>query len=424
MIRIRIPCGINYLEEDIPANKLEGILVPKHYHASSDVWEEQLVLNALNNPIGSPRLKDLVKDKRRIVIIIGDYTRMVPSRMIVPMMLAEIRSGNKHINVIFLVATSCHQPPTRDELIDKFGEYIVNNEKIIIHNAKDQSKLAYAGKLPSGCDFFLNRLALETDLICAYGIIEPHYLTGFSGGRDSILPGIAGWDTIVAIHNAAVIDSEKVRPGILADNPLNKDMSFAAKTVKLDFILNLALDINRKIIKGFAGNPELAFSEGCGFVGGLSKVNATPADIVITSCGGYPFDRDIYQSVQGLIAAEAACRVGGVIIMCAACNNGHGNEVLYRRFADASSTEEVMAQVMVTTTSDTAPDQLQVQILGRVLIKQTVIVVSDQCDHQLIMNMHMKAVNSLSEALQMAEEIVGTEARITIIPDGLSVIVN
>lgn len=421
---IKIPYGRIYLEADIPDNRLVGILAPKKYSDNSEAWEESLVLDALENPIGSKRLKDLVKDKRRIVIITSDHTRPVPTRIMAPMMLAEIRKGNKNIDVTFLVATGYHQPPTKDELINKFGEYIVCKEKILIHDPRDYSKLKYAGKLPSGSDFFVSKTALETDLLVAEGIIEPHYLAGFSGGRDSILPGIAGWDTILTTHSAAVIASEQARPGVIDDNPLNREMGYAAKTVKLDFILNVALDTEGKIIKAFGGDAELAHKEGCRLVDELATVSAKKADIVIASCGGQPADRDIYQTVKGMMAPEMACRTGGVIIMCAACGEGHGNEAFFSGLADVSSSEMALAQIMDTASEHTTPGQWRAQVLGRVLTKHQVIIVTEQCDHKLITNMHMKAADNLPEALRMAEEIVGAKAMISVIPNGISVIVK
>lgn len=190
------------------------------------------------------------------------------------------------------------------------------------------------------------------------------------------------------------------------------------------FILNVVIDADKKIIKAFAGHPFKAHEEGCRFVLDQASVKAQPADIVITSNGGYPLDQNLYQAVKGMTAAEATVKPGGVIIICAACNDGHGGADFYNWFAGApGGAREVMDKILKIRPQDTEPDQWEAQILARVLLKAQVIVVTDQCDHQMIRNMHLQAAATLSEALTMADKIVGKNAGITVIPDGVSVIV-
>ena len=169
---------------------------------------------------------------------------------------------------------------------------------------------------------------------------------------------------------------------------------------------------------------EKAHAEGVAFVSELATVDAKPADIVITSNGGYPLDQNIYQTVKGMSAAEATCKEGGVIIICSACNDGHGGEAFYRWFTEASRPQEVMDKIMTIDASSTIADQWEAQILARIQLKHKVIIVTDQCDHKLIDSMHMRAASTLDEALQIGEQVVGKDAMITVIPDGVSVIVK
>ena len=154
------------------------------------------------------------------------------------------------------------------------------------------------------------------------------------------------------------------------------------------------------------------------------KIDATPADIAISTNGGYPLDQNIYQSVKGMTAAEATCKEGGVIIMIAACNDGHGGQSFYDNIAEASSPSEILKRVRSVDKGDTVPDQWEFQILARILEKYTVIMVTDQCDPQMIKNMHMKHAYNFDEALKMAYEIKGNDAKVVVIPDGVSVIVK
>ncbi len=424
MAVIKIPYSKGFIDAQIPDARLEGVLESKAHHYKPEAGEQELVKMALENPIGSPRLRDLVKGKNKIVIIASDHTRPVPSKIMAPIMLEEIRSGNPNADITFLIATGFHRPTTKEELIGKFGEKVVAEEKIVVHNAFAPETMVNIGKLPSGGDIIINKLAVEADLLISEGFIEPHFFAGFSGGRKSVLPGVVSKVTVLANHNSRFIASDKARTGNLEGNPLHIDMLHAAKTAKLQFIVNVVIDADKKIIKAFAGDLEKAHAEGTAFAGELANVEAKPAAIAITSNGGYPLDQNIYQAVKGMSAAEATCRKGGVIIMCAACNDGHGGEEFYQWFAKAQSAQAVMDKIMAIEPENTLPDQWEAQILARILIDYTVIMVTDQCDHEMIKNMKMKVTKTFPEALKMAEEIAGKDARITVVPDGVSVIVK
>ena len=424
MAVVKIPYSKGFIEAQIDDARLVGGLESKAHHYKPEAGEQELVKKALENPIASPRLRDLVKGKNKIVIIASDHTRPVPSKIMAPIMLEDIRSGNPNADITFLIATGFHRPTTKEELIGKFGEKVVAEEKIVVHNAFAPETMVNIGKLPSGGDIVINKLAVEADLLISEGFIEPHFFAGFSGGRKSVLPGVVSKVTVLANHNSQFIASDKARTGNLEGNPIHIDMLHAAKTAKLQFILNVVIDADKKIIKAFAGDLEKAHAEGTKFAGELANVAAKPADIAITSNGGYPLDQNIYQAVKGMSAAEATCRKGGVIIICAACNDGHGGEDFYEWFKKANSAQAVMDEIMAIEPQNTLPDQWEAQILARILIDHTVIMVTDQCDHGMIKDMKMKVANTLPEAMKMAEEIVGKDARITVVPDGVSVIVK
>jgi len=425
MVKIKIPYGKTHMEASIPEDKLLAVLSSKAHDYKAAASEAELVEQALAQPIGSQRLRDLVKGKNRVVIITSDHTRPVPSKIISPLLLQELRAGNPAVDITFLIATGFHRASTREELIYKFGDKIVNEEKIVIHDCRAATNMVNLGLLPSGGDFVVNKLVMEADLVIAEGFIEPHFFAGFSGGRKSILPGVVSQGTVLANHCAQFIGSDKARAGILDGNPLHIDMMYAARQAKLAFIVNVVLDANKKIIKAYAGDMARAHAAGCAFVSDLATVQAVPADIVITSNGGYPLDQNLYQAVKGMSAAAATVKQGGVIIICSACNDGHGGEAFYEWFAGASGgAREIFDNIMQIAAGDTLADQWEAQILARVELKASVIVVTDQCDHEIIENMHMKAAKTLPEAIDMAKAIVGKDALFTVIPDGIAVIVK
>lgn len=424
MATVKIPYARTFWTADIPDDRLVGVLVSQAHHYQPAAGEVELIRQALEQPIASSRLCELAKGKNNIVVITSDHTRPVPSKITMPLLLAEIRRGNPQADITILIATGFHRPSSREELLDKLGADIVAREKIVIHDSRDLSSMVNIGKLPSGGDILINKVAAAADLLVAEGFIEPHFFAGFSGGRKSVLPGVVSQVTVLANHCAKFIAHEKARTGILEGNPIHIDMLHAAKAANLAFILNVVIDAEKKIINAYAGDLEEAHQEGCRFVSGLATVPAQPADIVITSNGGYPLDQNIYQAVKSMTAAEATCRDGGVIIVCAACNDGHGGEAFYNWFAKAASAQAVMDKIMQIPAEETIADQWEAQILARVQLHHPVIIVTDQCDHQIIRDMHMQAAATLPEALRMAEAIVGPHAGITVVPDGVSVIVR
>ncbi|NLN41238.1 MAG: nickel-dependent lactate racemase [Clostridiales bacterium] len=271
---------------------------------------------------------------------------------------------------------------------------------------------------------WLNSLIDWADLVVAEGFIEPHFFAGFSGGRKSILPGIAYAETVLANHCSEFIANQYATTGNMVNNPINQDMIYASQKAGLKFILNVVLDSNKKIIGAFAGDPEKAHQVGCDFVKQLAQVKAVPAPIVITSNGGYPLDQNIYQAVKGMTAAEACVEQGGAIVIVASCIDRHGGDRFYEWFANATSPVHVMNKILAITRNQTLPDQWQAQILSRVLQKCTVILVTDMCPPELIENMHMTHAYTLEEGIKKAELITSPNADITVIPDGVGVIIR
>lgn len=385
---------------------------------------ETLVRNAMAEPIGSKRLSELARGKKNIVIIASDHTRPVPSKVIIPPMLEEIAEAAPDAAVTVLIATGCHRGTTEAELRDKFGEDILRRLRIVVHDCDDRDNLVSIGTLPSGGDCEINRLAVDADLLIAEGFIEPHFFAGFSGGRKSVLPGVAGRFSVLANHCAEFIDHPRARTGSLEGNPIHEDMLWAAKTAGLAYVVNVVLSEDKEVIYAVAGDAEAAHLRGVEFLQSLCSTTAEESDIVITTNGGYPLDQNVYQAVKGMTAAEAAVREGGVIIMLAESGDGIGGEHFYHQLADEADIERTLALFRSRGRSETLPDQWQTQIMLRVLSRATVIYISEIPDED-VRQLHMIPAHSIGEALAEAKRIIGREdATITVIPDGVSVIVS
>jgi nickel-dependent lactate racemase len=421
---VKLPYNKKTVEVEIDNKNFAAVLEPEQFNCETGLTEEKIVEKALDNPIDSPKLENLVKGKNNMVIISSDHTRPLPSKITMPILLRRIRRANSDIDIKILIATGFHRATTRQELIDKFGSEIVENENIVVHDSRDRNKLVKIASFSSGWDLEINKVAAETELLIAEGLIKSHFFAGFSGGRKSILPGISSAKTIMSNHCAEFIASPYARTGNLRNNPVHEDMLRAAEKAKLAFILNVVTDKNRKIINAFAGDCKLAHERGCKFVKKLSEVKKVEADIVISTNGGYPLDQNIYQSVKGMVAAEATCRKGGVIIMVAACNDGHGGQAFYDNLANVKTPEEYLKKVSNVSRRDTTPDQWESQMLARILSEHTVILVTDMCDPEIIENIHMLHTYTVKEALNKAYDILGKDAKVTVIPDGAGVIVG
>lgn len=421
MADFKLPYYKGHIDLSIPDELINGVLVSKAEEYKATDSEENLVLDALNNPIDSLPLNVLSMNAKKVVIISSDHTRPVPSHITMPILLKEIRKNNPFVEIIILIATGMHRPTTHEELVNKYGEEIVKKEKIVIHNAYEDSEMTFKGILPSGGELWVNKLVDEADLLISEGFIEPHFFAGFSGGRKSVLPGIASKKTVLWNHNAKFIANKNARAGSLEENPIHKDMLFAAQKVKLAFILNVVINSEKKIIKAFAGNLETAHSHGCALVKEIAQVKPVMSDIVITTNGGYPLDQNIYQTVKGMTAGEACVNPNGVIIICSSCADGTGGDFFYRLLADNPSAQVAYQKLNDVDPSKTEFDQWEAQILSRILCKANVIIVSDKCDPKIITSMHILHAFTIEEALTKARAIVGNK-KITVIPDGISVI--
>ena len=416
---IRIPYGRSFLEYD------EGnapVLTSRIGELKAQGSGEEIVRAAMAEPIDSPPLRELAKGKKNCVVIISDHTRPVPSRDILPPMLEELRAGSPEIEITLLVATGFHRPTSKKELEDKLGREIMASCRIVVHDCRDAASNVEIGTLPSGAPCVIDRLAVETELLVAEGFIEPHFFAGFSGGRKSVLPGVADQVTVLGNHCSRFIDSSFARTGILEGNPIHEDMLAAAEMAKLAFIVNVVIDEEKKTVTAFAGHFRTAHRRGCDYMLDYFKVAPVPSEIVVTSNGGAPLDQNLYQCVKSMTAAEASCVENGVIVLCAECADGHGGEGFYRSLRDCASPAALYAEQMATPQDRTAPDQWESQILARVLMHHTVIFVTRPELRTMVEEMKMRYAPSLDDALAMARAM-GKQS-LCFIPNGISVIVK
>ncbi len=412
-MQIHLPYGVKKISMEIPP---ERVITSQIEQMRTSSCGKDLVAKAMENPIGSPRLSQLAKEKKNAVIIISDHTRPVPSRDIIPLVLEQLRQGNPEMDITLLVATGCHRGTTLRELERKLGKEIVENEKIVVHDAFDAQRNVEIGVLPSGARLVIDKLAAETELLVAEGFIEPHFFAGFSGGRKSVLPGICDRVTVLGNHCGAFIDHPRARAGVLDGNPIHRDMEAGAQMAKLQYIVNVVINEDKETVAAFAGDFRRAHAAGVEFLRRYCEVSPIPADIVVTTNGGAPLDQNLYQCVKGLAAAEATAKPGATIILCAEMADGVGGDQFYTDMRDCDTPAQLYAQFAATAQEKTIQDQWQTQILCRVLMKHRVIFVTRPEMKKPIQEMKMEYAPDLQTALHMAGN-----GEITVIPDGVSV---
>ena len=420
-MQIRIPYGKGALTLDCEDSAVKAVLEPAPEGSGAPEDEAEIVRNAVLHPIGSKRLSELAKGKRKITLVTSDHTRAVPSRITLPILLEEIRSGNPDAEITILIATGLHRETTPEEQRRMFGDAVVDRETIRVNHAYDPSEFVNLGTLPSGAEFECNRIAAESDLIVTEGFIEPHFFAGYSGGRKSILPGISSARTVSQNHSYPAVADPHAVAGVLNGNPIHADMLEAAKMAGVAWILNVALDQEKRVRAAFAGDLELAHRAGTEYVSRHSSCPQVIGDIVLTSNGGYPLDQNLYQSPKAMATADVCCREGGVIIMCCACEDGIGGTHFEKimTMGDPGETDRYLASI---PPEETIPEQWCAQVCLRCQMRHRIILVSELAP-DLIRRANMIPAATLEEALEQAYAIAGRGAELVVIPDGATTLV-
>lgn len=420
MKTISIPYYTSTLDLHVDEANLKAVVTAKMHEYKAGKTEVELVHEALEHPIASPRCVTWPRVNRKLCW--SPVTTPAPSPARSPCPSCWMRSAKAtRTRYHHLIATGLHRPTTEEEQRRMFGDAIVDHEKIAINNAFDPDQFIHMGVLPSGADFNVNKLAAECDLLVTEGFIEPHFFAGFSGGRKSILPGICSQETVNENHSYKAISSPYANTGVLEHNPIHEDMLAAAKMVNVQFIFNVALDGQKKIIAAWAGDLEKGPRRGVAFIRKWSQCPSITGDIVVTSNGGYPLDQNLYQSPKAVATAEACAGEDGVIIMCCSCADGMGG-THFEKLITMGTVDEIDGYLSKIPPKETIPEQWCPQIYARILKKHPVILVTTYLKPEEVRKANMIPASTPDEALEIAYQMKGRDASVVVIPDGVSVL--
>jgi nickel-dependent lactate racemase len=303
--------------------------------------EKETIETAINNPNNSKTLKEFLKDAQDVLIIVNDATRPTPTEKV----LESIFDDLSKVDYKFIIATGAHRGPTEEEYIQIFGSYYSKiKESIIVHDARKKEEMVFLGNSSNGTPMYVNKASAAAHKIIIISSVEPHYFAGYTGGRKSFLPGIAGYETIEANHKLALNPAAKALA--LDGNPIHEDMIDAIKTVKQEiFSIMTVLDKNHKIYATTAGHIHDSFIEA---TDKANEVFAAPlkekTDIVV-SVVKFPQDIDLYQAQKGLENAKLALKKDGIIILIAQCRDGIGSQTFANLLRSCKTPEETLEKI-------------------------------------------------------------------------------
>lgn len=376
------------------------------------------IRQALENPIASPPLSELVHSEDRVVIVFSDITRPVPTAEIVTGVLEQLRHVPSS-RITLLNALGTHSRQTAEELAVMLGPDIVERHEVLQHDAADASNLVRVGTSSYGHPFWLHRRYVEATARILTGCIEPHFFAGYSGGPKAVVPGIAGMETILANHSPEMLASPNATWGCTEGNPVWMEMCELALMAGPAFLVNVSVSRDRRITGIFAGDLARAHARGVAFVRdhALRYVPA-PFDVVITSNAGYPLDQNLYQAVKGMSAAARIARPGGHIIVAAECRSGIPTGSNYERILRSADSASDLANHLASEMTAT-PEQWQVAIQLAVQKKATVHLRSDGLSEGQIRAAHLEPCRSI-EALvtSLLSRHAPHPATVCLLPDG------
>ena len=407
-MKLEFGFGTGVQSVEVPEKNLMGVLM------SNDVprglMNEEEVARALREPIGSPRLKDIVKPGEKIVVVTSDITRPCPTYRIMPPLLDELyAAGCRPEDITLVFALGSHREHTPEEMAHLAGERAYAEIRCMDSTPND---CVHVGATDCGTPVDITRVVAEADRRICLGNIEYHYFAGYSGGAKAIMPGVSTPAAIQCNHSMMV--REEACAGNLEGNPLRQDIEQAAAMVGVDFIVNVVLDEHKQIVRAVAGDLVKAHREGCKFLDSMYlKRLDSRADIVIVSQGGAPKDLNLYQTQKALDNAKHAVKKGGTIILIGSCKEGLGSKVFEEWLLSAPTAHSMIERI---------GRQFQLgghkaAAIAMVLENAEIYLVSDM-DDAFVERIFLKPAHSAQEALDKAFERLGPDATVLAMPYG------
>jgi nickel-dependent lactate racemase len=393
---------------EVPEQNLLGILQANQVAVDQRGADE--VRRALEAPIGTPRLRDIVHPGEKVVIVTSDITRPMPTWAVMPLLLDELyMAGASPEDITLVFALGSHRGHTQAELRHLAGERAWSEITCVDH---DPSMCVHLGVTSSGTPVDIDRRVAQADRRICLGNIEYHYFAGYSGGAKAIMPGVSTRAAIQANHSRMV--REEACAGRLAGNPVREDMEEAAAMVGVDFLLNVVLDSHKEIMKAVAGDLTTAHRAGCAFLDTLYRKEIPErADIVLVSQGGTPKDLNLYQTQKALDNAKHAVKKGGIIVLIGSCKEGLGEKTFEEWMTSALTTHSLIDRIQ----REFRLGGHKAAAIAMVLENADIYLVSEM-DDKLVQSLFMQPFHTVQEAYDAACRKLGRNASVLAMPYG------
>lgn len=416
-MKIEIAYGQEGLTIDVPDKNLAQILRMSEKPVIANPRE--MTREKSEQPIGGKPLSEIARGKKSACIVISDITRPVPNTVIVPPIIEALEaSGMKSENITILNATGIHRPNVGEELVAILGEDIPKKYRVVNHMSRDLDTHEYLGETPIyKAPIYIDKTLLEADVHIATGLIEPHLMAGYSGGRKAIVPGCSAFETLKVLHGAVCMAYEKNTAGQIEGNTFHEEALYIARLARVDFIVNVTLNEHREITGIFAGDLNEAHLEGVRFMSTQCKVTIDePVDAVITTSAGYPLDLTFYQAIKGMTAAQPVLKEGGVMIIAAKLAEGIGSPEFTKLMLETETIDEFLDNIQKP--DYLILDQWQFQKFCQVLKKHEVWLYSDGIDRETQAELFVTPLESIESGIEQVKARFGENARIAVIPEG------
>lgn len=376
------------------------------------------IRDLLESPIGCPPLRYLAAGRRSACIAVCDITRPVPNAIILQQLLPVLHEvGIRREDVLILVATGLHRPNLGRELEEVLGPEICRDYRVANHAGDRIEEHVYLGESPRDVPIYIDRRYVEADLKITLGLIEPHFMAGYSGGRKLICPGLAALETVRVWHSPRFLEHPQARAGYLEGNPVHEENTWIARRAGCDFIVNVVLDEKRRVVHAVAGDMEAAFAAGVRFVERMVRDTVPePVDIVVTSSAGYPLDATFYQSVKGMVAAEPIVRPGGTVILATEISEGIGSPDFRQIFQEHDSLEQFLERI--SGSDYFRMDQWQLEEMAKVRRKAEIVVVTQGLSPDVLSRLFVTPKATVEEAVADCLRRYGPDATIAVMPKG------
>lgn len=413
-MRVELKYGRTGLHVQLPDDAT--VIWPRELAGLSN--EAQAIRAGLAAPIGAKPLAQQLAPTDTVAIVFSDITRPMPSDRVLPIVLEVVESVVPREQIVLINGTGTHQANTRDELIGMLGREIVEDYRVINHDAFDDANLVDLGVTPQGHRALVNRAYYEADFRIVTGFIEPHIFAGFSGGPKAVLPGVAGIESIMDNHTYAMLDDSRATWGVRDGNPVWEEIRDFARLARPDFMLNVTLNRLGQITGVFAGDVEAAHAQGCALVREAAMVPVERQyDVALTTNSGYPLDINLYQTIKGISAAAQAIRPGGSIIVASECSGGIPDYGEYRNLVrEGGSPEGILA--LIGAPGFRRHDQWEAQLHANLMKLAQIHIYSSGLTHDQVRGMLLTPVDDIEATVRQELERCGPGARLLVLPEG------